>query len=224
MKRANYKAGQGHQGKHPGAKAAGIVFQFNVTLLGISPAIWRRIQVPEEYTFWDLHVAIQDCMGWLDYHLHVYRFAESEGRRALEIGIPEPDWDGNAPIASWDAAIADRFIRPGVRAVYEYDFGDGWEHEVLLEGILLREAKGKYPRCIAGERAGPPEDCGGIPGYQELLKIMRNPKHPEHAGMKQWLGGRARLYLSSAPHPFDPSKVRFMNPKIRLQKALSGRA
>lgn len=202
---------------------SGVIYQFKITLLGISPAIWRRIQVPEEYTFWDLHVAIQDAMGWLDYHLHVFNFPTAEGRRAMEIGIPEPGFDGTAAIPSWDVELADCFIRPGVSAVYEYDFGDGWVHDVLLEGISLREPKVKYPRCIAGERACPPEDCGGLSGYRELVKIMRNPKHPEHAGMKTWLGGHARYYLPFEPAQFEPSKVRFMNPKKRLQKALSGR-
>jgi hypothetical protein len=200
----------------------GPVYQFKISLLGISPAIWRRILVPEDYTFWDLHVAIQDAMGWLDYHLHVFRFDGAEGRRAVDIGIPDEDNPRDAIICGWTAGIADRFIRPGMYATYEYDFGDGWIHKVLLEGILLREPKTRYPKCLAGGRACPPEDCGGISGYRELLKILRNPKHAEYAGMVGWLGGHARNYLPYEPEQFDPAKVRFMNPKKRLEKALSG--
>ncbi|OGT84977.1 MAG: hypothetical protein A3H91_01985 [Gammaproteobacteria bacterium RIFCSPLOWO2_02_FULL_61_13] len=201
----------------------GPVYQFKISLLGISPAIWRRIQVPESYTFWDLHVAIQDSMGWLDYHLHAFRFAAVEGRRAIEIGIPGQGDSDDATIPGWSVGIADRFIRPGISVIYEYDFGDGWVHEVLLEGMLLREPKTRYPKCLAGARACPPEDCGGISGLRELLKVLRNPKHPEYAGMVGWLGGHARNYLPYEPDQFDPSKVRFMNPKQRLEKALSGK-
>lgn len=166
----------------------GLVCQFKISLFGISPAIWRRIQVPETYTFWDLHVAIQDSMGWLDYHLHVFRFDGAEGRRAIDIGIPDEDNPRDAIIPGWTAGIVDRFIRPGMSASYEYDFGDGWIHEVLLGGNLIREPKAKYPKCLAGARACPPEDCGGIPGYRELLKVLvtRNTRN-----MQAWLAGWA---------------------------------
>lgn len=200
----------------------GIIYQFKITLLAISPVIWRRIQVPESYTFWDLHVAIQDAMGWLDYHLHVFRFDGAEGRRAIDVGIPDEDNPRDAIIPGWTAGIADRFIRPGMFATYEYDFGDGWIHKVLLEGILLAEAKAKYPKCLAGERACPPEDCGGVPGYMSLLKILRNRRHPDYAEYTNWLSGQARKNRPFDPTRFDPADVRFMNPKKRLGKAVSG--
>lgn len=201
----------------------GLVYQFRITLLGIKPTIWRRIQVPESYSFWDLHVAVQEVMGWLDYHLHVFRFAAAEGTRPIAIGIPDEDDPNDPIIPGWPVGIADRFIRPGMAAVYEYDFGDGWEHEVLLEGNLLREPKVKYPRCLAGERACPPEDCGGIPGYQELLKVLRNPRHGEHADMVAWLKGYPGKYHPFDPAEFDPKGVRFMDPKKRFEGAFSGK-
>ena len=204
------------------SKQAPMIHQYKVSLREISPAVWRRIQVPENYTFWDLHVAIQDSMGWLDYHLHAFHFPETDGKRAVEIGIP--DEESNHPILQgWEVAIADYFIRPGVAALYQYDFGDRWEHEIVLEGVLLGEPKQKYPRCIAGERACPPEDCGGVPGYQHLLQVLRQPKHPEHAESVDWLKGHAKNYHPFNPERFDMHAVRFSNPKKRWAKAFAER-
>lgn len=123
-----------------------LIYQFRVTLLGIEPAIWRRIQVPENYSFWDLHVAIQDAMGWLDYHLHEFRIKSPYGRRNVEIGIPDTG-TGRDVLAGWKVPVADYFDKPGVAVAYDYDFGDGWQHEVLLEGILLKEPSVKFP-CV----------------------------------------------------------------------------
>lgn len=198
------------------------IHQYKVSLRDISPAIWRRIQVPESYTFWDLHVAIQDSMGWLDYHLHAFRFPQAAGRRLVGIGIPDGGSD-HPVLPGWKVRIVDHFTRPGVVALYEYDFGDGWEHDVVFEDVLPREPKHKYPRCIAGERACPPEDCGGAPGYEHLVHVLRQPKHPEHAESVDWLKGHAKNY-----HPFDPSHfnahaVRFSDPKKRWAKAFASR-
>ena len=107
------------------------------------------------------------------------------------------------------------FTTPGVVMNYEYDFGDGWEHEILLEGILLREPKTKYPRCIDGERACPPEDCGGPWGYENMLKILADPEHEEHEQTVTWLGG------SYDPARFDLKKIRFDNPAKRWKKAFA---
>jgi hypothetical protein len=200
-----------------------MIHQYKITLRDISPAIWRQIQVPENYTFWDLHVAIQDAMGWLDCHLHAFRFPEGEGKRPVEIGIP--DEESNHPVLSgWEVGIVDYFIRPGVAVLYEYDFGDGWEHEVVLEGVLLREPKPRYPRCLAGARACPPEDCGGVSGYQQLVEVhLGQPKHPEYADSVEWLKGHAKNYHPFDPERFDAHAVRFSDPKKRWTKAFAGR-
>lgn len=199
-----------------------MIHQYKVTLRDVSPTIWRRIQVPEKYSFWDLHVAIQDSVGWLDYHLHAFRFPETDGKRPMEIGLP--DEGSNRPILpGWEVPIADYFIRPGVAALYEYDFGDGWQHDVVLEAVLLGEPKRKYPLCIAGERACPPEDCGGQPGYEHLLEVLRQPKHPEHAEMVEWLKGHAKNYYPFDPEHFEAETVRFSSPKRRLTQALANR-
>jgi hypothetical protein len=194
-----------------------VVYQFKITLKEIEPVIWRRIVVPATYSFWDLHVAIQDSMGWLDSHLHVFRIDNPRTGKIDEIGIPEDDpfEDELVLLPGWELSIVDYFIQPGDRAGYEYDFGDSWEHEVVLEGILLKGTKTKYPKCTGGARACPPEDCGGVHGYQEMLKIVRNRSHEEHKSTMEWLGGKYD------PKTFDPDSIRFDNPKKRWRIAFT---
>lgn len=198
-----------------------LVYQFKVTLSDILPPVWRRIQVPMQYTFWDLHVALQDSMGWLDYHLHMFRLPEPHKKSVMEIGIPGDEMDDVVTLPGWEIRIAEYITEPGNVALYEYDFGDGWEHELLLEGILLKEKGVKYPRCIAGARACPPEDCGGVPAYYQLLKTLGNPKHKEYRETIDWLKGHAKSYYPYRPDEFEPEKVHFDNPKRRWKIAFS---
>ena len=197
------------------------IYQFKVTLQGIEPPIWRRIQVPGGYSFWDLHVAIQDAMGWLDYHLHAFRVRRKHHRKLLEIGIPGEEWDDRIVMPGWEVSIGEHFTQPGISVEYEYDFGDSWEHEVLLEGILLKEKGAYYPRCIAAQRAGPPEDCGGVPGYYRLLEIVKNPKDEEYEEMMAWLKGHAMNYYPYESEEYHPDRVHFDNPKKRWRLAFS---
>jgi hypothetical protein len=192
-------------------KKNNLVYQFKITLKAIEPLIWRRIQVPSKYTFWDLHVAIQDAMGWLDYHLHEFRIKKPSSRKVLKIGIPSEEVYDDNVLAGWELNIADFFQEPGEIAEYEYDFGDSWKHEIFLEEILLGDNNVRYPICIGGQRSCPPEDCGGTWGYQDLLEIIKTPAHEEYRSMKEWLGGEFD------PEAFEPGKVRFDNPKKRLQ-------
>ncbi len=185
----------------------------------IRPTIWRVIQVPSVYSFWDLHVAIQDAMGWLDYHLHAFRVKMPRKKSETEIGIPDEDFDDRNVVPGWKVPITKYFTEPGKMAIYDYDFGDGWSHFVLLEGILLMEKGFKYPRCIAGERACPPEDCGGVDGYYQLLKILSDPNHPEYRGYNEWLKGHAKNYFPYKPDKFEPAKVEFWDPKRRWKMA-----
>ena len=198
-----------------------IIFQFRFELVGIEPLIWRRVQVPLKYSFWDLHVAIQDSMGWLDYHLHAFRVRMPHKRKIVEIGIPTDDYFDEPVLPGWQIPITDYFTEPGKSAPYEYDFGDGWEHNILLEGILLKEKGARYPKCVAGERACPPEDCGSVPGYYELVEILKNPKHPEFRDHIGWLKGHAKNYYPYEPDQFNPEKVEFWNPKKRWKMAFS---
>lgn len=198
-----------------------IVYQFKIELAEIEPTIWRVIQVPSKYTFWDLHVAIQDSMGWLDYHLHVFRVRMSHQRKDSEIGIPDDDFDNHKVLPCWEVPIADFFISPGKSAIYKYDFGDNWSHYILLEGILLKKKDVKYPICIQGERACPPEDCGGVSGYYQLIEILGNSNHPEYAEYVEWLKAHAKNYHPYEPDTFEPEKIKFWNPKKRWEKAFS---
>lgn len=196
------------------------VFQFRISLQDITPDIWRRIQVPENYSFWDLHVAIQDSMGWLDYHLHQFKI-DTATNETITIGIPPDDFDDDDEYTEpgWKVRIAKYFKRPGDSAYYEYDFGDNWAHEILFEGILLAEKGVKYPQCIAGERACPPEDCHGAYGYERLLEILADRSHEEYREMVEWLKGHAKNYYPFKPEHFDPKKVRFDDPHERWNKA-----
>lgn len=193
------------------------ILRLKVALKYVKPAVWRRIEVPATYTFWDLHVAIQDAMGWFDCHLHAFRVRNARGKLD-EIGIPDDDAFEGDPVflPGWKVRIADYLLQVGARATYEYDFGDGWEHELRVEAISPREAKVTYPRCVAGARRCPPEDCGGPHGYAELLTTIADPSHEEHASMLEWLGGQID------PTAFDPGSVRFDSPAARWRVAFEG--
>jgi len=110
-----------------------LVYQFKVSLQEIEPTIWRRLQVPAKYSFWDLHVAIQDAMGWLDYHLHEFRLRKPHGRKWIEIGIPDDESGDYEVLPGWKIPIRDYFKEPGQTALYIYDFGDGWKHDLVFE-------------------------------------------------------------------------------------------
>ena len=191
------------------------VYQFKITLLEISPKIWRRIQVPEKYSFWDLHVAIQDAMGWQDKHLHLFKIKRKRAHKHAHIGIPDDEMFDDEPKVqpSWEMGIRTHFNDLGIEAIYEYDFGDGWIHKILLEGYMVKKRGIKYPHCIGGKRACPPEDCGGVFGYHQLLEILSDKKHSDYQEMVNWLGGEYN------PEFFDPEIVRFDNPKKRWRMA-----
>jgi hypothetical protein len=185
------------------------VYQFKIMLLDTTPVIWRRIQVPDSYTFWDLHVAIQDSMGWLDYHLHEFEVLDPSTRDPVSIGLPDADYEEILDCRK--QRLSDFFSVDNRKAVYTYDFGDNWIHDVLLEEILPRDPSIKYPTCIGGERACPPEDVGGVMGYDELVKAMKDKKHPDREDFLDWLG---REY---DPEEFDFRKVSFDDPDERLK-------
>jgi hypothetical protein len=193
------------------------VFRLRVSLRDIEPPIWRLIDVPGSYTFWDLHVAIQDAMGWLDYHLHSFKPYPRTGP-AVSIGIPDEEFaDGTLP--GWKVSMSEYLVGPGDALEYEYDFGDSWFHKVELAEIRAREPGIKYPLCVDGARACPPEDCGGAPGYYELLAVLANPLHAGHEDMVEWLKGHAKNYHPYDPDDFDRAAVRFSNPKRRFKIA-----
>ena len=186
------------------------VCQFRIALQDIEPAIWRRIQVPDVYSFWDLHCAITYAFGWLDYHLHQFRVSCPESSEMSIIGIPDDEgFDDQDTLPEWDLSIAKFLAEKNPACEYEYDFGDGWRHSVILEEVVPREEGVVYPRCVAGERACPPEDVGGPWGYQRFLKSIRHLNAAEHDNMLEWVGGWFD------PDWFDLDLVRFGNPQKR---------
>lgn len=186
------------------------IYQFNITLKGIQPRVWRRIQVPETYTFWDLHIAIQDAMGWSDCHLHQFKINEPVTSAKVEIGIPDEQDDYYEILPGWKQKIADYFSPDNKTAVYTYDFGNNWYHSILLEKILPREAGLLYPLCIDGQRACPPEDCGGPSGYEDFLEIIMDPGDERYEEMLSWAG-------DFEPEYFDKNEVVFDDPAKRLK-------
>ena len=191
-------------------KTHSLVYQFKIALDDVDPAVWRRIQVPGDYTFLDLHFAIQNAMGWQDSHLHVFGISNLRTGEFTRIGIPDEDFDWrNETFLGWNQVISDYFTLENQEAAYTYDFGDDWKHLVRLEAIELAEPEIEYPRCLAGERACPPEDVGGVGGYEDFLHAIKDPEHSAHEGMLEWIGG------SFDPEKFDPDEVRFVDPGER---------
>jgi hypothetical protein len=177
------------------------IFQFKITLKNISPLIWRRLQVPEAYSFWELHVALQNAMGWQDYHLHRFEVLSLLSGLKTTIGIP---YEGSkwhkSILPAWQEKIASYFLPDNRGARYLYDYlGDNWDHSITLEQILDREDGTSYPLCLDGMRACPPEDCGGVEGYYRLLE----------SGKK------------FEPEQFDSRKIHFDNPDHRLDLAFN---
>ena len=186
------------------------VLQFKITLNNITPQIWRRIQVLRTYTFWDLHVAIQDSMGWLDYHLHEFKINDPLIGDMIGIGIPDPDMmSENDMLPGWELDIAAYFSLNNPEAEYIYDFGDGWRHTVEFEKVVSRDRKIIYPICVGGKRACPPEDCGGNWGYENMLRVLSDPTDDEHADMLAWVGGEYD------PEYFNSQEVKFDDPRQR---------
>lgn len=200
-------------------KRAATVHQFRVVLDDVTPPVWRQFQLPSEATFWDLHCAINDAMGWEDAHLHEFRVGSK--RHGQRIGIPLDDemFPGDDPgHADWDVPITAHFSRRGASCNYLYDFGDGWSHTVRLEAILPREPNGKFPRCLDGARACPPEDCGGPPGYERLCAAITDPAGTDEdtEDLLDWFG-------DYDPEAFDATEVTFHSAARRLKALRGGR-
>ncbi|HEU0090314.1 MAG TPA: plasmid pRiA4b ORF-3 family protein [Pseudonocardiaceae bacterium] len=153
------------------------VHTIKVSLRYLKPPIWRRLQVPSDSTLAELHYVIQDAMGWEDAHLHQF---EVDGTSFAD------------PVHLLDDTMDEsrsRLIRlqPGDRFVYWYDFGDDWYHDIEVESVDPADPTLTYPRCVAGRRACPPEDCGGPGGFDELVRALKDKSHPEHEQYRDWL-------------------------------------
>ena len=181
------------------------IYQIKVTLLGTDPPIWRRLRVPANLTLETLHDVLQLAMGWEDCHMHDFRIGQQR------FGTPDPmerEFGGPRTASERTARLFQVLGRAGIKAVYTYDFGDSWEHKIVVEKRLAPEPGRAYPVCLAGERHGPPEDCGGIPGYQGLVEAIRDPDHPQHEQVVEMFGRR-----------YDPERFRIDRVNRLLQGA-----
>lgn len=162
------------------------IIQLKVTLRGVRPPVWRRLQMPGTMTLGQLHTAIQAAMGWDDCHLHVFNIG----------GEPFGDRRSVDDVADEKRPTLNGLLRSSVVLFgYTYDFGDNWEHTIAFEKSEIAVEGKFYPACSGGKRNCPPEDCGGAWGYQQLLVILSDPNHPEHAEQ-----------INSVGEAFDPNE------------------
>lgn len=170
------------------------VVLLTVTLEDTRPPVWRRILVPGGYTLDRVHRVIQLAMGWEDYHLHSFETADG-----TQYGPPDPD--GELEMRDELDVRLDTLATKGARLRYVYDYGDWWEHEIAVDDVLPADPDERYPICVAGERACPPEDIGGTFGFEEFLDALADPGHPRHAMMRELAGPAYR------PDRFDPARA-----------------
>lgn len=162
------------------------VYQLKATIVGTKPAVWRRVVVSEETTLARLHEILQAAFGWWDCHLHEFEVGKDR------YGIDDGESWGEPPKDEGRARLG-RLVQEGSSFVYFYDFGDDWRHKLVVEKVRPAEPGEKVPACVGGRRACPPEDCGGVWGYEEFLAAIADPGHEEHEAKLEWVG-----------RPFDP--------------------
>ncbi len=184
--------------------AHNVIVQIKVKLLGVSkPPVWRQLQLRADTRLDQLHEILQAALGWENYHMHVFTFADEE------FGVRDPEL-GHADERK---VTLGELTDIGARFRYTYDFGDDWEHEILVEDLLDPDPETHYPTLVASKGACPPEDCGGTWGYANLKATLADPSHDEHQHMLEWLG------LTDASE-FDPTAV--PTEDIDYELALSG--
>ena len=182
------------------------VYQIQILLLGIKPKIWRRILIQSDMLLSDFHKVIQTSMGWTNSHLHQF----IKNKIHYSERIPEDtSWDETGNVDYLNMKLSDLLEKEEEMVLYEYDFGDGWTHDLILEKILFGDNELEFPVCLGGEMNCPPEDCGGIGGYSNILEILKNPKDKEYESYIVWLGGK-----------FNPSyfNIRKVNKLLRSKE------
>jgi len=179
----------------PAAKSSPpLAFDLRVTLYYLQPEIWRLLRVPHDIRMDRLHAVLQMGFGWTNSHLHQFHLFDGTGKITGYVGQPDPDSPSvflgrRPPTQDETKRRLENFIeKPGDRIGYEYDFGDSWLHEITLAAVESQLRRLAHAVCLDGARACPPEDCGGPPGYERLLGILKKPKHPEYADTIEWLG------------------------------------
>ena len=175
------------------------VFQLKVTLADTKPPIWRRVLVDSASTLEQLHEVIQAAFGWWNYHLFQFQIGRAR------YGVPDPEWiDFGRPLRDVRTSRLDQVAGIGSAFSYTYDFGDFWEHKLIVEKVLDTSPVAELPACTGGRRAAPPEDCGGVQGYEQLLAILADPTHPDHTVCAQWSSPWGGAHLD--PDAFDPDE------------------
>ncbi|MER7457001.1 plasmid pRiA4b ORF-3 family protein [Micromonospora sp. NPDC126480] len=169
------------------------IFQLRISLTGVRPPVWRRVLVPGGFTLDRVHRVVQHAMGWRDCHLHSF---DIDGRQ-----YAEPDPDGELSVHDELDVRLDAVVGKGSRFHYTYDFGDWWEHDLLVEDVFTADPDERYPACLDGGRACPPEDVGGPTGYQALLVALDGSAHAEHHVLREWVGA------TFDPEAFDAGRV-----------------
>ena len=180
-----------------GRVSASEIYQLKVTLMGSRPPIWRRLQVSAKTDLETLHMILQIAFGWTDSHLHQFRI-DGQSYSLPEFGLDE---FGDEIQNERRAKLGQVVLEARKKFIYEYDFGDSWEHQVVVEKVLEKEPGVAYPRCVGGKRSGPPEDCGGVWGYERLQEVIKDSEDEEHESMLEWLGG------SFDPEAFNEKEV-----------------
>lgn len=192
------------------------IYRLRVELDRTEPLVWRRIEMQISSSFWDLHVAIQDAFGWLDCHLHQFEVSSPVG--STHIGVPD-EFAQKPILEGWNTQLS-TYLGKVRTLTYLYDFGDDWQHTIHLEGTEESDG-GNYPRCLAGENATPPEDCGGVYGYEKLKQVLTGPKNARYREMRDWLkDGHVKIYWPFDSTDFEPGDVQFTNAKLRLKRFL----
>ena len=163
-------------------------YQLKISLLNARPPIWRRLLVAGSTPLSVMHDLIQIAMGWTNSHLHHFIAHEQF------YGVPDPDFGWDEVLDESRYKLSQLLKREKDSLIYEYDFGDSWRHKITLEKILLTGPETRLPGCLKGKGSCPPEDVGGVWGYQHFLEAISDPQHPEHGEMLEWVGG-----------PFDPA-------------------
>ena len=181
----------------PGVPHPGIALRLRAELVLMPEPVWREFIVPANFTFWDLHVALQDVMGWLDCHLHQFSLDDVATGESLRFGIPDNNGfhGSDGILIGWDHLIGN-FLRPDMPPfLYSYDFGDGWQHEIQVMELLRNQDLVSLPLCTDGIGRCPEEDCGGPPGWADRFPA-----------------------LNGGP-PFDPEAVIFDDPRERWRRS-----
>ena len=170
----------------PAGQGSELAYQLKVVLQETDPVVWRRLIVPSSISLHRLHLILQDVMGWTNSHLYRFKIASKQ------YGEPDPDNEFyELPFINSRRVKLERLVsEKGSTFLYEYDFGDSWIHELELEDVVEHKPGRRMLVCLDGERACPPEDCGGTQGYAELLGILGNPEHEKYLDMMSWLGGK----------------------------------